>query len=222
VNAKTSGGDIIVKNNQAKVTAHTSGGDIELSNIGAEVEAHTSGGDIEVYGSKGNIDVITSGGDITLKDINDRVSAKTSGGDIEATRVRKGIKVKTSGGDIELDDIQGFIEAKTSGGDIEAKMTLKDFSRDHHVMMNSSGGNLTLAIPAKLPATIVATIHLQGRSWRDYDIASDFPLTSSKQDEQKGRGRQRKAIVSKGKINGGGDLIQLETTNGNITIKKLR
>jgi len=222
VDAVTSGGDIAVKNNKAKVNVRTSGGDIELRNIGAEVDAHTSGGDIIVDGTNGALEISTSGGDIELRNIKDVITAKTSGGDIEATNVINGIYAATSGGDIELDDIQGFIEAKTSGGDVEANMTLKDFIKDHHVNMKSSGGNLTLLIPENLPATITATIKISGTSWRDYDINSDFPLTSKKETDEAKPGRREEVIRSEGKINGGGDLILLETTNGNISIKKLR
>ena len=222
VDARTSGGDISIKNNKAKVIAKTSGGDIELLNIGAEVDASTSGGDIVVDGTNGKLSVATSGGDIELKNIKDVIEASTSGGDIEAASVMNGIYAKTSGGDIELDDIQGFIEAKTSGGDVEATMTLKDFSKDHHVELKSSGGNLTLFIPEKLPATITAVINIKGSSTRDYDIYSDFPLTSKKETSDEKRGRREEVISSEGKINGGGDLILLETTNGNISIKKLK
>jgi hypothetical protein len=222
VEAKTSGGDITVENNKARVSARTSGGDIELKNIGAEVDAHTSGGDIIVDGTNGELEVSTSGGDIELRNIKDVIKAETSGGDVDATNVINGIYATTSGGDIDLNDIQGFIEAKTSGGDVEAKMTLKDFAKDHHVDMKSSGGNLTLYIPEKLPANIVAVINIRGSSWRDYDIYSDFPLTSKKETDKDRRGRREEVIHSEGKINGGGDPIYLETTNGNITIKKLR
>ncbi|MBC8181645.1 DUF4097 family beta strand repeat protein [candidate division KSB1 bacterium] len=222
VNAKTSGGDIEIKNNKAKVVAKTSGGTIELTNVGAEIDAHTSGGDIIVNGSKGSLAVSTSGGDIELKNINDVINAKTSGGDIEADNVLNGIKAKTSGGDIKLEDIKGFIEAATSGGDVEAEMTLTDFSKDHHVTLRSSGGNLKLYIPAKLPATIDATIKISGSSMRDYNILSDFPFAIENIDDSKDRrGRHVDLIHSQGKINGGGDLIKLETSNGNIEIRKL-
>lgn len=222
VDAMTSGGDISVENNRARVSVKTSGGDIGLKNIGAEVDAHTSGGDITVDGTNGALEVSTSGGDIDLKNIKDVIKAKTSGGDVEAANVINGIYATTSGGDIDLVDIQGFIEAKTSGGDVEAKMTLKDFSKDHHVNMKSSGGNITLYLPEKLPATITAVINIRGASWRDYDIYSDFPLTSKKEADEDKRGRREEIIRSEGKINGGGDLIMLETTNGSISIKKLR
>lgn len=222
VDARTSGGDITINNNKAKVIARTSGGNVNLLNIGAEVDASTSGGDIEVDGSNGKLTVTTSGGDIQLKNIKDVIQARTSGGDIQALNVMNGISAKTSGGDIDLDDIQGFIEAKTSGGDVEARMTLTNFSKDHHVDMKSSGGNITLSIPEKLPATITAIITISGTSWRDYDIYSDFPLTSTKEADKDKSGRKEEVIRSEGKINGGGDLILLETTNGNITLKKLR
>ncbi len=202
--------------------SNTSGRSIELYNVGAEVDAHTSGGDIIVNGSKGSLEVSTSGGDIELKNINDVIEAKTSGGDIEADNVLNGIKVKTSGGDIELNDIKGFIEAATSGGDVEAQMTLTNFSKNHHVTLKSSGGNLKLYIPAKLPATIDATIKISGFSWHDYEISSDFPLTTETvKDSKSQRGKRVETIHSHGKINGAGDLIKLETSNGNIEIKKL-
>jgi len=218
--AKTSGGDIVVKNNKARVDAKTSGGDIELENVGAEVDASTSGGDIDVNGSAGTINVSTSGGDIDLKNINGAAVAKTSGGDIEASNVKDGVKVSTSGGDIDLANIQGFIEGTTSGGDIEAEMTLKDFSKDHHVDLRSSGGDITVWLPEKLPATINAEIKLSGSSWgdSDYDIYSDFSL---EKEEQKS-GKRVEAIHSHGKINGGGDLINIQTSNGNIKILKLK
>lgn len=221
VTAKTSGGDIEVENNKAKVVASTSGGDIELKNIGAEVEAHTSGGDIVVNGAKGDLKVSTSGGDVELKDIEDVIVAKTSGGDIEASNVKNGIKAKTSGGDIEMEEIHGFIEAATSGGDVEAEMTLKDFSRDHHVTMKSSGGNIILYIPEKLPATINAEIRLSGFTRENYNISSDFSINIKKEKDEKG-GRRYDLIQGTGKINGGGDLIQLNTSNGNIEIRKLK
>ena len=101
-------------------------------------------------------------------------------------------------------------------------MTLKDFSKDHHIELKSSVGNITLHIPEKLPATIKAEIKLTGFASRtkEYNIYSDFPLNAEQSGDEEYRGE---ILISKdGKINGGGDLIYLRTTNGNINIKKLR
>jgi hypothetical protein len=48
---------------------------------------------------------------------------------------------------------------------------------------------------------------------RDYQIYSDFPLKID--------GAGSRLITATGKINGGGDLIKLNTTNGDIRIRKL-
>ena len=102
-------------------------------------------------------------------------------------------------------------------------MTLKDFTKDHHVTLKSSGGNIKLYIPAKLPATIDATLKISGFSMNDYNISSDFPLTTERDKESKDRRSKRVELIhSQGKINGGGDLIKLETSNGNIEIIKLK
>ena len=216
VEAKTSGGGIYIRRNSASIVANTSGGDIELVDVGAAVEAHTSGGDIDVTRTNGSIEVSTSGGDIDLRNIGGAVKAATSGGDIDASGVKGGIAVKTSGGDINLSGIHGFIEAKTSGGDIEADMALSNFAQDHHVDMHSSGGDLMLTIPAKLPATIHAEISYRqnARHRNEFRIKSDFEL-------QHETSKDGSEIILKadGKINGGGDLINLSTSHGNITIK---
>ncbi|OQX89084.1 hypothetical protein B6D60_00195 [candidate division KSB1 bacterium 4484_87] len=217
VRASTSGGDIIVEKNTGNVSVQTSGGDIELYDVGAQVKATTSGGDVVVRRSSGDVKVVTSGGDIDLTDIQGKISATTSGGDIEATTVMKGIKVTTAGGNIELVDIRGFIDAKTSGGDMKAELTLQDFSKDHHVTMNTASGDIELRIPAQLPATIKARLKVTPRARDDYDIISDFPISIKK--EKEGR---NEIISATGEINGGGDVIELKTTNGNISIIKAK
>jgi DUF4097 and DUF4098 domain-containing protein YvlB len=147
--------------------------------------------------------------------------ASTSGGDIVASNINGSITANTSGGDLDLRDVRGAIDGSTSGGDVVASLTLTDFSKPHPVTLRSSGGNITLSIPEKMPATIRAEIILDRRhgwgSFERYEIISDFPLTISKDED---RGRER--IHGEGSINGGGDLIDLSTSSGNIEIRKAR
>ena len=63
---------------------------------------------------------------------------------------------------------------------------------------------------------VVQKTHLTSLPWRErprrkYRITSDFPL-----DIDSGSRR----ITAQGKLNGGGDLIRLRTTNGDIEIRK--
>ncbi len=219
--AKTSGGDITLRGSRDRSVVHTSGGDIIIADAGEGVEAHTSGGDIDISDTKGAAEVHTSGGDIELRNIGGALEASTSGGDIAGRTIQGGADISTSGGEIELLDVKGGVYAKTAGGDVTVEITLTDFKVDHRTSLRTAGGEITLYIPEKLPATIRAEIEITDR-WEDYNIYSDFPLTSASESGSEGRRlRSRKFIRSEGEINGGGDVIELYTTDGNIHIKKL-
>jgi hypothetical protein len=213
----TSGGDIDLKNATDRIKLSTSGGSIDVEDVSGDLNANTSGGDIDVRKVGGSCSVNTSGGDINLNDITGRMSANTSGGDIAGSTFLAPIKVNTSGGDIRLADVQAEVSGNTSGGDVDVTMTLTDFSQPHGVDLRTSGGNIKLTIPADMPATVDAEIRTSRRNYerRRYDIYSDFPLTKIEPDE-----RGEVVIQATGDINGGGDLVKLQTSGGDIHIKK--
>ena len=229
VHAKTSGGDIEVSRMEGDCIVKTSGGEIILEHIKSIklIEAITSGGDIGASDIEGDISVETSGGDIVADNINGDFEGKTSGGDIEVCNVSGNLEINTSGGDVEVDGAEGYIEAGTSGGNIEVSMTKYHPKKDQHIELKSSGGKLELALPADFKGSVEAAIHVYGASLDDYDIYSDFPLNIVRAgDEEAAKGHRklfRKVngiITANGDINGGGNSIILETSNGDIHIKK--
>jgi DUF4097 and DUF4098 domain-containing protein YvlB len=214
----TSGGDISLVGAKKDVDLHTSGGDIDIREVSGRLEANTSGGDIVVEKCDGEVEVATSGGDVTVRNTGGSTRASTSGGDVEVYNINGSIVVSTSGGDLTLRDVRGAIDGSTSGGDVTASLSLTDFTKPHPVNLRSSGGSIELTIPEKLPATIRAEITMGRGGWGSlerYEIISDFPLSISK---DKSLGRE--IIRAEGSINGGGDLITLTTSEGNITIRK--
>lgn len=221
LDATTSGGNITLRSADKEVTLRTSGGNIEIFEIAGNVKASTSGGDVQVENTSGSVDVSTSGGDLILRDIKGALEAATSGGDIRAERLHAASRLKTSGGDVIVRSLMASLDAATSGGNVEVEMTLADFKKPHSISLSSSGGDVELTIPEKLPAKIFAEIYLDGK-WgarERYDISSDFPLKI-----ERGQGERRSAefIRGEGEINGGGDLITLKTSAGNIAIRKGR
>ncbi|MBL7074586.1 DUF4097 family beta strand repeat protein [candidate division KSB1 bacterium] len=232
---KTSGGDLVMKELEGIITARTSGGDVELIHLkgdaelktsggdiylgdieGESVTAHTSGGDIEVQGVKSNLKVTTFAGDVDIENTEGEVIATTSGGDVEIIDVVGGVKTSTSGGDIKCNRISGFVEAKTSGGDIVVKKLLNTNIQDHHLDLETSGGNIELYLPPNIKADVEAKITIRPYAIREYHITSDFPLEIEKIKEG-----GYLHITGKGKINGGGHPVNLKTTRGNIYIKEL-
>jgi DUF4097 and DUF4098 domain-containing protein YvlB len=221
LHARTSGGSIQLIRANDIADLHTSGGDIAIENVKGRVIANTSGGDIEVVGTSGEVEVNTSGGDISLENVGGGMQANTAGGDIEGRTISGSARVSTSGGSIELIDVRGGVDGRTAGGDISVEVTLRDFSKPHTIELRTAGGEIELAIPEKLPATIYAEIRTSDR-WDSYNIYSDFPIRISKEgDGEKSRG-SRTRITGDGEINGGGDPIRLMTADGDIHIKKIR
>ena len=218
VTAKTSGGDITIEDAKDNVNVRTSGGDIRIGGTAGGVKGKTSGGDITIESVSGDVDVHTSGGDVRIDTSVGNVRAGTSGGDIEIEDARGSVKVNSSGGDIRIAGTSGGVTAQTSGGDIEAGLTATGSALEEDWLLQSSGGELNIRIPEDLSATIEAEIHLE-RSWfgrdQDYRIDSDFDL-----DEQDYERENRRTIRATGDINGGGNLIRLETSGGDIQIRK--
>lgn len=215
----TSGGDIDLDEATNAITLNTSGGDIQVKRAQANLSANTSGGNIDVSDCLGNCSVNTSGGDISLERMKGKVDAQTSGGEIDGADFEEPVSVSTSGGDIRLADVRAAVSCATSGGDVDVQMTLTDFSKNHAVDLQTSGGKITLTIPGKMPASITAEIRTSRGNYKmeRYDIYSDFPLTKTKPVES-----GEAVIHSEGDINGGGDPIHLETTSGDIYIKKAK
>lgn len=220
VSAKTSGGDIKIGRTDGEVTVRTSGGDIEIDQAGGNTEAVTSGGDIRIGHTTGEVKAKTSGGDVTIGRADGEVDVHTSGGDVTIESAEGRLNAGTSGGDISIGDATGGgVTAKTSGGDIEAGLRAAVSELEEDWLLQSSGGELTIRIPEDLQASLEAEIQI-GSSWfgrdKEYRIDSDFNL-----DEQDDGGSNGRTIRATGDINGGGHLIRLKTSDGDIRIRKV-
>lgn len=208
---KTSGGDIEVGNVKGELTVATAGGDIEIGTVDADLSAATAGGDIMIENVGGDAKVATAGGDIEVGTVSGSATLKTAGGDIELGGASGTVTAKTAGGDIECLKVTGSVDAATAGGDVYAELDPKG---NQSSSLETSGGDVTLVIPAGANATIDARIRLRGSHYDedDYDVISDFKAESHE--------RTSKDIRASYVLGKGGPRITLETVNGNIEIRK--
>lgn len=208
---QTAGGDIEVGKVSGKLVAQTAGGDIEASEVEKDLQAETAGGDITCANVGGDALAKTSGGDVELGVVKGEVSARTAGGDIGVRGGTGAAVAKTAGGDIELAGIKGYVDVATAGGDIIVEL---DPTNESASDLETKGGDITLYLPAKAKATVEALIRLRDRrgDYEEYDIRSDFEAESHDRDQREIRARYV--------INGGGKVIKIETTNGNIDVRK--
>ena len=215
---KTSGGDIDGRDIEGDFEAKTSGGRIRLGDVSGSLEAKTSGGGIEVGAVGADADLKTSGGDVEVRSVAERASLRTSGGDIDLSGSAGPTIARTSGGDIELNRIQAPSEVRTAGGDIEVGLVIEG-NPGGESRITTRGGEIVLRLQEGARATIEARIEVKGRWERhqdEYKIASDFEAVSKQRDPKSGEVRARF------EINGGGHRIVLETSDGDITIRRGR
>lgn len=210
---KTAGGDIRLDSAEGRVEVGTAGGDIVVGDVGKSLNASTSGGDIRISNINGDAIVSTSGGDVRVGKVAGTAKLSTAGGDIECLGATGDVKASTAGGDIQLAAISGSIDASTAGGDIRAELNPDGKAASS---LTTAGGELDLYLPASARARVEAVIEIQGR-WssnrEEYQIVSDFK-GEQMMDEQ---AKEIRAVYD---INGGGPVIKMKTTNGNIFIRK--
>ena len=220
--AKTGGpGKIRLKECRSDVDVESGIGDIALDSVTGKVIAKTGGpGKIRLKGCQSDIDVESGIGDIALDSVTGKVIAKTGGpGKIRLKGCQSDIDVESGIGDIELISITGKVIAKTGG---PGKVVLKDCASD--VDVESGIGNIHAEIPTHLmhpwslrtsgPGKIEVVLSFSTAVNIDAEtsgsISSDVPI------QVQGLLTEDKL---KGTLNGGGPLLKLRTSLGDIRVK---
>lgn len=147
----------------------------------------------------------TTNGKIEIEEITGDTRVSSTNGRIGMYDVRGFIDVSTTNGKIELDGINGGLDAGTTNGTVEVRYSSRaDIDAD--ISIRTTNGSIDLGLPKDIDADVNA------RTTNGH-IDTDFPITV--------RGRQGKKHLS-GRINDGGPLIDLKTTNGSIHIRSSR
>ncbi len=187
---------------QCSIDIKTSGGNVTIASLQGEVRGSTSGGSVTVNAVKGMVVLHTSGGSVNAKNLEGSCEAKTSGGSINLENIKGSTLATTSGGNLGLSEIEGKIDAHTSGGNITARL----HGSNEGILLRTSGGSITLEVPSSISADVDATT--SGGS-----VRCDLPISI--------RGKMEEDELT-GSINGGGNLIRLKTSGGNIHIRGLQ
>ncbi len=184
------------------VDLNTSGGDIRLESIDGHARLRTSGGNLKVDQVVGEVDGRTSGGDISLREGTANVHLSTSGGNIHVDRAGGEAELATSGGDIVINSVQGRLTASTSGGDVRATI---EGALKGDCKLTTSGGEVVVTVDKTAAFDLKA--HTSGG---DVDAAGITIAID--------QGGLRKSSLA-GKVNGGGPLLYLGSSGGDIRVK---
>jgi hypothetical protein len=167
-----------------------------------DLRLKTAGGGIKVATVQGGVNVRTEGGGLGFDGVEGNVDGQTQGGGIRATGCTGELQIKTEGGGITVEAFAGpFVKGSTEGGSITADFAASPKS---DCVLRTSGGSVRVRLPATAMVTLDA--HTQGGG-----VKSELPV----QVEGKADGG-----TLRGKINGGGPSLKLETEGGSIRVSK--
>ena len=181
-----------------------------------ELESHSGSGSQTILGIRGPLEAGSGSGSLTIEDIEKGVRASTGSGSIEVRSVRGGVEASAGSGRVELDDISGHIEVDTGSGRVRisgarGSLDVDTGSGDIRAYgemegdwrVEASSGDVTIRLPQE------ATFDFNART-SSGDIQSDHPVTI--------QGRMRRNEL-RGSVGGGGDLLHIRTSSGDIRIK---
>jgi DUF4097 and DUF4098 domain-containing protein YvlB len=209
----TGGGSIDVNHANGQIVAETGGGSVRIQSGAQGAIVETGGGGIEIRQCNGKVKVSTGGGNIDLGDIGGPAEIETGGGTIRLTSAKGPVRAQTGGGGIELWGVPSA-RAETGAGGITVKLVNTGGARDSS-MLETSAGDITVYIAADVAVDVRANVDL-GNGHR---ITSDFPdIHVSSEGDQWGP----KSLSAEGKLNGGGPVLKVRTTTGDICFRKAK
>lgn len=205
---ETGGGNISIGTAKGRVVARTGGGNVLVASGLQNVIVETGGGNIDVKKCSGEVKASTGGGSIDMGEISGPAKIETGGGSIRVSGAKGFVRVESGAGTIELHNLTGGARAETGAGGITAQfiggMPFEDSS------LQTAAGDITVYLPSNLSVTVRAAVDI-ANGHKIY--ASDFP--NLKVVSEGGEwGPQR--VTAEGALNGGGHMLKVRTSSGNI------
>jgi hypothetical protein len=248
VDAQSGGGQMHVSDIGGSVRAETGGDSIEIGAVGGDLNIQTGGGRLSIGSVKGTINASTGGGDIVMVSSDQGAVLEAGGGNIQVKKCGGKLKISSGGGNIDVGDVAGPVEIETGGGSIRvvsakgpvhaetgagrievdgapaarletgAGGIVAKFvagSQQSDSTLETAAGDITVYLPSGINITVRASIDLAN----GHNIQSEFPgiqVTSV------GGQWGPKTVTAEGSLNGGGPLLKVSTTTGNISFRPNR
>jgi DUF4097 and DUF4098 domain-containing protein YvlB len=208
---QTGGGSIMIHSVKGMIRAQTGGGNVTVlsGEQGAVVEA--GGGNVEIKSCSGRVKASTGGGSIDLGDVGGPAEIDTGGGSIRLASAKGPVRAQTGGGSIELYGVPSA-RVETGAGGITVKLINTGGERNDSVL-ETSAGDIMVYIASDVAISVRASVDLGN----GHHITSDFPEI-----HVAGEGNQwgPRTLSAEGKLNGGGPVLKVRTTTGDISFKR--
>jgi DUF4097 and DUF4098 domain-containing protein YvlB len=194
-----------------KLYARTQGGSISVGKVKYGAQLETEGGGISVKECGGDLKAITEGGALEIGDIGGQVYLESAGGGIKLISARGPVRAQTASGGMKLFKLLRGVHAETANGPILAEFvgSRRDFTDSH---LETTSGDITVWLPSDLAVTVKAAIELAN----GHDIKSELPGMKV---TWEGSDYGPKQAYGEAQFNGGGQVLKVHTSNGNIQFR---
>ena len=229
VKLSSAGGAVEGGNLGADFTLTSGGGDVHINNIGGQARVTIGGGKvyigtvkgstittgaggIEVRKCDGDLRVTTDGGNLFFGDVSGSVRADTGGGSVRLASANGRVQVSTGGGSVELYNLGQGAQVETGAGPITVAF-VKGHGSFADSSLHTAAGDVSVCLPSNMPVTVHASSDMTSGK----GIFSEFPglrITTT------GGDYGPKAMSAEGMLNGGGPMLKVRTTIGQINFKR--
>ncbi len=225
----TMGGNTIIKNVSGDARVRSAGGNVSIGNVKGDLNLDTQGGNVDVNTISEGV-LRTGGGCVTLSRSNGDVVVNTGGGTIQLGEIMGSAKAQTGGGNIRIGMSKGPVIASTGGGNIELWKVYRGaqvqtgagaitveflggkgaFSDSY---LHTAAGDVVVYLSSGFSGSVRASSELaSGRG-----ISTDFPELVV---HSEGGDYGPKTMFAEGSLNGGGPMLKVRTTIGQIAFRR--
>lgn len=176
-------------------------GSAKVADLDGSVKARMLGGSVQLGNVTGPVTARSEGGSLSIGNVGGDLDAHSLGGSVATGRINGKVNARAEGGSVAIDEATDSIDARASGGSVAAYIS-KQPRGDSKIV--AEAGNVEL----RLPPTVAVNVDAACSAGR---LSSEFSLHGHQIDEP---GRL------KGPINGGGPLVMLRASAGNIHLRK--
>jgi DUF4097 and DUF4098 domain-containing protein YvlB len=182
----------------------TSNGSLRLDSTNGPARMHTSNGSVHIWGVEGDLNIVTSNGSVDVEKFKGAADLKTSNGRIKASGVEGVFSARTSNAsiDVDVDALDTGKPAVLSSSNGSINLSLARW-QNNEIRATTSNSSINLRLPSGVAAEVRAATS-------NGNISTDYEITTT---------QMSKTRVS-GRIGGGGALVDLSTSNGNIRLMK--
>ncbi len=184
---------------ETTLKANSGSGDVMIEDLKSMLTVGTGSGNVKVSKIDGDVHANTGSGDVILESISGNVNGQTGSGNITLSMTGPGaVRLGTGSGDVTARNVKGGLRIHTGSGNVTAD---GDVTSDWN--METGSGDVRIQLPQSARFDLAAQT-----GSGDLHINREITLSGGTTDKHRMRG----------KVNGGGPLVELHTSSGNIDL----